>query len=232
MIESFTAPLPLIGLTIGAFFLGLAVFKLTRQFPLCHPLVISSALIALVVFQLDADYPAYQSANQVFYLVLGPATVALAIPVQREFHHILEAKGPILITLATGAVIAPLSAIVIAFLSGGNSAVMHALLTKSVTTPIALGVASISTSADPGLVAAVVIFSGVVTAVAATPVYRLLRISDKRIQGLCLGINGHAAGTTRGFEISPVCGAFSSLALGMTGCITAVALPLLIRLFG
>ncbi|MGV6806596.1 MAG: LrgB family protein [bacterium] len=209
---------------------GLWLFRRCGQFPLLHPLVVSSSILAAGLIVAGIDYGTFKQANTLLYLLLGPATVALAVPMHLEFHRIREAKRPIVITLIFGAIAAPAAAILIAWLMGGDSAVLAAMYTKSISTPIALAVAEISTQAYPGLIAGIVVFTGVVAAIVGTPLFRLMKIRDHRIQGIALGINGHAAGTTRGFEISRTCGAFSSLALGLTGCLTAILLPLLMWL--
>jgi putative effector of murein hydrolase len=111
----------------------------------------------------------------------------------------------------------------------GGETLLPSLTTKSVTTPIALGLANIIGSV-PELVATVVIFTGVVGAMLGPVLLRRLGISDERILGFSLGLNAHGVGTARAFEISPRCGAWASLAMGLTGLLTTALLPLVVRL--
>ncbi len=235
MTEALSLPLPmllgLLMLSITAFVASLWLFnrseKLTWLHPLLHPLVTGSTLVAAALWLLDISYPDYKAANWPLIKLLGPATVALAIPMHREFHHIRQMTKPLLLGLFFGSFISTVTALIFAWLAGGSDAFLLATSSKTVTTPIALGIAE-KIAAEPGLVAGIVIFTGVIGAMAATPLFRLLRISDHRVQGFALGINTHGVGTARAFEISPSCGAFASLAMSLTGVIVALVLPWLV----
>ncbi len=234
-----SSPLPLpaiVGLlllSISAFAASLWLFSRSDKLglawlhPLLHPLVTGSAVIAAALWLLDIPYWSYKAANWPLIELLGPATVALAVPLQREFHLIRQMAKPLLAGLFFGSFISTITALVFASLAGGSEAFLLAASTKTVTTPIALGIAE-KIAAEPGLVAGIVIFTGVVGAVAASPMFRLLGISDHRVQGFALGINAHGVGTARAFEISPTCGAFASLAMSLTGAMVALILPWMI----
>ena len=217
----------LLALTLCAYFAGLWAFQKARHFSLLHPLMSSCLLIAALLYSFDIDYTHYQQANSVFYWLLGPATVALAIPLDREFARIRALAQPLLLTLLFGAIAAPLYAVTLAFLFGADPLTLLSLTPKSVTTPIALGIAT-EIGALGELTAGVVIFTGVVGAIAGPKLLTLLGVKDERLQGFTLGINAHGVGTARAFDISPLCGAFSSLALGLTGVLTALTLPTLL----
>lgn len=217
----------MLALTLGAYALGLWIFQKTRHFSLLHPLVSSCALIAILLYSLDIEYSRYQRANALFYWLLGPATVALAIPLDREFARIRTLAQPLLLTLLFGAITAPLCAVTLAYLFGAEPLTLLSLTPKSVTTPIALGLAK-EIGALPELTAGVVIFTGVVGAIAGPWLLNTIGVKDERLQGFTIGINAHGVGTARAFDISLLCGAFSSLALGLTGIFTALTLPTLL----
>jgi len=217
----------LLVLTLCAYFAGLWAFQKARHFSLLHPLMSSCLLIAALLYSFDIDYTRYQQANSAFYWLLGPATVALAIPLNREFERIRALAQPLLLTLLFGAIAAPLCAVTLAYLFGAEPLTLLSLTPKSVTTPIALGIAQ-EIGALGELSAGVVIFTGVVGAIAGPKLLSLLGVNDERLQGFTLGINAHGVGTARAFDISPLCGAFSSLALGLTGVLTALTLPTLL----
>ncbi|OUS15531.1 hypothetical protein A9Q88_10775 [Gammaproteobacteria bacterium 50_400_T64] len=217
----------LLVLTLCAYFTGLWAFQKAQHFSLLHPLMSSCLLIAALLYSFDIDYTRYQQANSAFYWLLGPATIALAIPLNREFERIRALAQPLLMTLLFGAIAAPLCAVTLAYLFGAEPLTLLSLTPKSVTTPIALGIAK-EIGALGELSAGVVIFTGVVGAIAGPKLLSLIGVKDERLQGFTLGINAHGVGTARAFDISPLCGAFSSLALGLTGVLTALTLPTLL----
>ena len=217
----------LLALTLIAYFAGLWAFQKARHFSLLHPLASSCLLIAALLYSVDIDYARYQRANNVFYWLLGPATVALAIPLNREFNRIRALAQPLLLTLLFGSIVAPLCALTLASIFGADPLTLLSLTPKSVTTPIALSIAN-EIGALGELTAGVVIFTGVIGAIAGPRLLSLLGVNDERLQGFTLGINAHGVGTARAFDISPLCGAFSSLALGLTGVLTALTLPTLL----
>jgi putative effector of murein hydrolase len=115
-------------------------------------------------------------------------------------------------------------AVSIAWLLNASSDVLLSLAPKSVTTPIALSIAE-SINAIPSLTAAFVLITGVVGAVIAEPLFRMIKEEDDGIKGMAIGISAHGVGTAKALEISPQCGAFSALSMGLTGAYTALMLP-------
>ena len=221
----------LLALTGIAFALAYRLYRACAPRPaiqaLLHPLVIGSLLVAGVLWLTGVDYPQYRRANSPFFYLLGTATVALAIPLHQQFHHIRQLARPLLAALLFGAVFAVTSALGVAWLLGANGDTLVSLAPKSVTTPIALGIAE-KIGALPGLTAGVVVFTGVIGAILGPLLFRRLGITDERVIGFVTGICAHGVGTSRAFEIGPRCGAFSSLGLGLTGALTALLLPWLI----
>jgi len=215
-------------MVILIYLLSLWGFKRSGYFPLAHPLAIGSLILAGFIVLAYGNYAEFRQDSWLFYWLLGPATVALALPLYHERHKIRDAAVPILSSIALGALISPGIALTVAWLSGGE-AILDSIATKSVTTPIALGISE-KTGGLPGLVAGVVIFTGVVGAISGPAIIRALGIRDERILGLVLGVNAHGVGTASAFQISPRCGAFASLAMGITGTLTALVLPMIDRL--
>ena len=217
-------PLLLLPLNIAAFWLGLKLYRRART-PLLHPIVGASLLVCVVLLALDITYPEYQHGSGLLYLLLGPSVVALAVPLKQNLSVVRRAGWPLMLGLLVGAVLAPLVAVVIALLLGGSQTVVLALTTKSVTTPVALALAQEMETVQ-SLTAGVVAFTGIVGAVFGPAILRRLRINDDRVLGFALGVNAHAIGTVRALEISALCGAFSALAMGLCGALTALLLPL------
>lgn len=224
------SPLFALPLNLCAFLLGLWLYRRSGT-TLLHPIVGASLLVAAVLWALNIDYGDYQRASGLLYTLLGPAVVALAVPLKQNLAIIRRAGWPLAVTLAVGALLAPVAAIAIAFLLGAAEPVLLALSGKSVTTPIALAMAD-KIHAAQSLTAGIVVFTGVVGAVAGPPLLKLLGIDDHRVLGFALGINAHAVGTARALEISALCGAFAALAMGLCGALTAILLPLLVGALG
>lgn len=222
-------PLFALLLSVGAYQLALQLYQYFNRRVIFHPVTTGSIAIALILNTLDISYRDYLSGNQLLYFLLGPATVALAVPLHQQFHHIRKLMLPVLITVAIGAVAAPAIAVAVAAAMGGSDDILLALYPKSVTTPIALGIADLI-GALPGLTTGVVVFTGVIGALISPVVFYLLKLHDPRLQGLVLGLNAHGVGTARGFEINPTVGAFASLAMGLTGAFTALIMPYVIQL--
>jgi putative effector of murein hydrolase len=201
------------------------LFRKSDYFPLVHPLAVGSLILAGFIALTYDNFGEFRRDSWLFYWLLGPATVALALPLYHERSKIREAVTPVMTGIAAGALISPLVALALSWLSGGED-IISSIATKSVTTPIALGISE-KTGGIPGLVAGVVIFTGVVGALTGPTLLKLLGIRDERILGLVLGVNAHGVGTASAFQISPRCGAFASLAMGITGTLTALVLPVI-----
>jgi predicted murein hydrolase (TIGR00659 family) len=223
--ELLNSPLWLLTLSVAGFQVGNLLYRRFNEFPLFHPTIIGATLVAIVLTQLNIDYQSYFQGNQLLLFWLGPATVALAIPLYQQLHLIRQMAVPILFTVCSGACFAAASAAIIAWLLGASTTTILSLAPKSVTTPIAISLAD-----EIGGIAALTAGAVAITAVVGISlgpwVFRLLKIDDPKIWGFCLGITAHGMGTARAFEINPTAGAFSSLAMCLTGALSATIIPL------
>ncbi|WKD49642.1 LrgB family protein [Microbulbifer spongiae] len=226
MTELLHSPLFALALSLGAFLLGVTLYRYVATV-LLHPIVTASLVVVAVLVILDIPYRSYQNASGLLYALLSPAVVALAVPLKQNLAVIRRAGWPLLVTIAVGAILAPVIAIAIALLLGAGETALLALSGKSITTPIALALAE-KMHAALSLTAGIVVFTGIVGALAGPPLLHRLGIRDERILGVALGINAHAVGTARALEISALCGACAALAMGLCGALTAILLPLII----
>jgi predicted murein hydrolase (TIGR00659 family) len=212
-------------LSLLGFYIGGLIYERFGKFALFHPTITGACIVAALLPYLNIDYPTYLEGNQLLMFWLGPATVALAVPLYQQLHLIRELAKPILVTVVSGATFAAGSAVAIAYALGANETTLLSLIPKSVTTPIA-----VSTAQEIGglttLAAGAVALTAAVGMAFAPIVFRLLRINDPKIWGLCLGITAHGMGTVRAFELHPSAGAFSSLAMCLTGTFSAVVIPI------
>lgn len=222
-------PMFAIGLTLSAFFAGNWLFARMGKPLWMPPVVLSAVMLAAVIALLSVDYVNYQQGAVWITVLLGPATVALGTPLYQQIHHIRALWVPIVVTLPIAATLAAVYAVLIAWGLGATPEVLASLAPKSVTAPIAIGIAEQLGGSVPLLMGGLLI-TGVVATLFVDLLAKWLPVSDERILGFALGLNGHAIGTARAFEISHTAGAFASLGMGLTGVFTALILPLVFRL--
>lgn len=223
------SPIFAIGLTLSAFFAGNWLFARLGKPLWMPPVVLSAVMLAAVIAVLSLDYVRYQEGALWITVLLGPATVALGIPLYQQIHHIRAMWKPIVVTLPLAATMAAVYAVVIAWAMDATPEVLASLAPKSVTAPIAIGITEQLGGSVPLMMGGLLI-TGVVAALFVDLLTQWLKIDDERIVGFALGLNGHAIGTARAFEISHTAGAFASLGMGLTGVFTALILPLVFRL--
>ncbi|MEH6626934.1 MAG: LrgB family protein [Motiliproteus sp.] len=226
-----STPLLPVAMTLMAFQIGIWIFNRLKH-PAWLPPIVSSGLILVVLITLmPINYQDYFAGARWISFLLGPATVALAIPLFLQFHNIRQLFIPITLTLLIGAPLAAGLSVAIAWAMGADVAVLLSLAPKSVTAPIAVSLAEILGGIGE-LAVGIVAVTGVVGSVFTPLISRWLNCKDDRVMGFVMGMNGHGIATARAFEISPKAGAFSSLAMGLTGVFTAIMLPLCFSLMG
>ena len=176
-------------------------------------------------------YDTYFEGAQFVHFLLGPATVALALPLYNQIGKVRSKLLPLSVALVAGSATGILAPTLLAQAFSLGERTVLSLAPKSVTTPIAMGVAEKIGGAPP-LTAVLVILTGVVGASIGVEVLRLLRLEGGAVQGFAIGTASHGIGTARALQVSEEAGAFSGLAMGLNGALTALLVPLLIRLLG
>lgn len=213
-----------IALSFAGFVVGRAVYRRSGSNPFLHPLLVGTPLVAAVLYLINMDFGAYYAGNGALNWLLGPTTVALAVPLARQMRQL----PPLLLTVATtvliGGFFATGCALLMALMFDVDQLMVLSLAAKSVTTPIAVGITE-ELGGLVTLIVMVVLLTGIVGILAAQTVFNYTKITDERWQGLILGISAHAIGTAKAFEKSPRCGAFSTLGMGLNGIWTSMFLP-------
>ncbi|MFB9134298.1 CidB/LrgB family autolysis modulator [Vibrio olivae] len=208
----------------------LIVFFATREFskrinnPLFNPLLLSIAILIPLLMVLDIPFETYYADNQSISFLLQPAVVALAYPLYEQLPQIRTNWRIIMLACTVGSVLSMVTAGGIALLMHADIELIAALLGKSVTTPIAMEVAS-HLGGEPAIAAMLVLIVGLLGAIIAYPIYTLLNISHPVARGLTMGTISHALGTATCAEKNPQDAAFSSLALVVCGVITSILAP-------
>lgn len=220
---------PLLGLTITlvAYCLAHRIFLACNQNPLVNPVLTSVTLVITFLMLSDISYDDYFEGGQFVHFLLGPATVALAIPLYQQFDKLKKLWLPITVAISSGAFIGALSSILIAWILGASAQTQLSLAPKSVTSPVAMGIAE-KIGGIPSLTAVLVVLTGIIGAVIAARLFALLRIGDDSIKGIAMGVAAHGIGTAHAFTLSSQMGAFSGLAMGLTALATAVIVPWLV----
>ncbi len=222
---------PLLGLTVtllayqGAWWL----YRRAGFHPLANPVLLAVAALVLLLQLTGTPYPTYFDGAQFVHFLLGPATVALAIPLYTQLPKLRAMAGPLLAALVVGSLTATVSAVAIGKLLGASEASLLSLAPKSVTTPIAMGIAE-RIGGLPSLTAVLVITTGILGAIGARFIYQALGIADHAVRGFAIGVASHGIGTARAFQVSEQAGAFSGLAMGLNALMTALLVPLLLPL--
>jgi len=224
-------PLLAVGLTLAAYLVGSAVFIRLGKPSWLPAILIAALLLAAILALLGQPYATYQQGATWLTVLLGPATVALGMPLYQQLPRIRELWRPLAACLPIAAALAACYALGIAWLLGAGTDILASIAAKSVTAPIAIGITE-QLGGNVALLMGSLLVTGVLTIPFVSLAARLLRINDERIIGFALGLNGHAIGTVRAFDISPTAGAFASLGMSLTGIFTALLLPLAWRLVG
>jgi predicted murein hydrolase (TIGR00659 family) len=225
----YLAASPLLGLTLTlcAYVFAQWVYARCRMSPLANPVMIAIAIISAVLFASGMSYQRYFAGAQFVHFLLGPATVALAVPLARQVPRLRRSLVPLTCALVAGSVTAIATAVGVAALCGASSQLARSIAPKSATTPIAMAVSE-RLGGIPALTAVLVIGTGILGAVTARYVMTLLRVRSHAAQGLALGVASHGIGTARAFQVSPEMGAYAGLGMGLNGVLTALLAPWLV----
>lgn len=225
-----TSPLLWLTVTLIAYQFGTWLFQRFDCNPIVNPVLTAVLVLVLLLMASKTSYQTYFRGAQFIHFLLGPATVALAIPLYREVAIIRKTFVPIMIALLSGSLAAIASAVGIAWALGGERVLLLTLAPKSVTTPIAMGISE-QIGGLPSLTAVAVVLTGITGAVIGDLVLNRVRVRDETARGMAFGVASHGIGTAHAMQKSRVTGAFSALAMALNGLLTALLLPLLIRLF-
>lgn len=222
-------PLLWLTLTLAAYILAIALHRRAAGRPAVNPVLISVSILVTLLLLTGTPYQRYFDGAQFVHFLLGPTTVALAIPLHGQLKRLLSMAGPLSIALVVGSLTAGLSAYAIGSLLGASAPTVASLAPKSVTTPIAMGIAE-RLGGLASLTAVFVILTGIFGAIFADGLLKRVGVKDDASVGFALGLASHGIGTARAFQLGEQTGAFAALAMGLNGLFTALTLPWLLPL--
>ncbi len=223
------SPLLHLTLTLAAFQAASWVYQKGGMNPLLNPVLLAVVAIVAALLVTGTGYGAYFDGAQFVHFLLGPATVALAIPLYRQFDRVRRDAFALLASIIAGSLTAAASAVGIGWLLGASADSLISLAPKSVTAPVAMGIAE-QLGGLPSLTAVLVILTGILGAMIGPGLLTLMGVRDWAARGLAIGTASHGIGTARALQVNELAGAFSGLAMGLNALATAILLPLLWRL--
>jgi predicted murein hydrolase (TIGR00659 family) len=221
-----SSPIFGIGLTVGVYAGSVELHRRARQHALLTPVFVAIVVVASVNSVLGIEYRDYLASVAPISLLLGPATVALALPLMGARASLRKAFVPVLVSVTCGCVLAIGSAGLISRLLGAPDELTRSLLTRSVTTPVALGLAE-TVGAVPALAAALAIVSGVLGAVIGPRLLSLIGVRTPGARGFAIGVASHGIGTARALQESTIAGGWSSAGMALAALLTTAVLPFL-----
>ena len=201
--------------TIFAYQAGISIQKKVKH-PLANPILIAVLLICTLLVIMDIPLEAYQEGGNLIYLFLAPATAALAVPIYKNWQILRLNWKPIIAGTMAGSFSSIMVVFALCKLFKLEESLTLSLLSKSVTTPIAVGITEQLGGIVPIAIAAV-IFSGITGNIMAPFLVKVFRVEDPVAQGIGIGTASHAIGTTRAITMGELQGAMSGLAIGLSG---------------
>jgi len=211
--------------TLASYWAAAALYRATRAHPLCLPVVTGTAAVIALLRATGTSYETYFAAVRPLVFLLGPATVALAVPMHGQIKTLRNIWKPIAAALAVGSTVAVGSAVAIGWVFGAHAPTLVAIAPRSATMPIATSLAE-HFGGPASLAAVAVLVTGVAGTMLCGPVLRwVVRSEDEAVQGFALGLTAHAIGTGRALQISERAGAYAALGMGLNGLLTAVLMP-------
>ncbi|MDG2917983.1 CidB/LrgB family autolysis modulator [Bisgaard Taxon 10/6] len=215
-------------LTIAAFFVALQINKRLKSM-LLNTFVLTVLILVGILLATDVPYDTYMKGNAPLNNLLGVSVVALALPLYEQLHQIAARWQAVLLTTLLASVLAMVSGAGAAMLLGANPEIVATVISKSVTTPIAMEVSK-HLGGVPAVAAVGVILAGLQGSMLGYLIMKKLRIKNHEAIGLAVGSMSHALGTVSLMEVDPRAGSYSSISLVLCGIISSLLAPLVFNL--
>jgi predicted murein hydrolase (TIGR00659 family) len=219
------SPLLWLSITLLVWITALKIVKVLPSNPLINPVFLSVVTIAGLLCVFDIRYQMYFGGAQFIHFLLGPATVALGIPLYEKLNLVRANLIPMVVALVAGSLTAVASTVYLGHVLGFDQTVVASLAPKSVTAAVSMAISS-GLHGDPALTAAVVILTGITGAIIVTPLMNAMKIGDYSARGFAVGLASHGIGTARAYSVDPGAGLFSGLAMGLNAVVTSLIVHL------
>lgn len=226
-----STPLFGITLTVLVYSVSVRVWRRCGHSALLTPVLVSMLAIVVLLRITHTSYSTYMVGGNYLAFLLGPATVALAVPLYRAADQIRRLWMPVTIGVLAGSLAAMATGVLTVRVLGGDHVLEATMAPKSATTPIAIAM-SASTGGNASLTAVLTVLTGVLGAIAGPALLNRLHMNDPRVRGLAMGVSSHGIGTSRALAQGTVNGAFSALAMAASGVVTSLLVPAVLGLLG
>ncbi len=222
---------PLFGLTVtlAAYWLGRWVFRRSGGNAFAQPVLIAIVLVSALLLATGISYDDYLNGGRLIAFLLGPATVALALPLHQEWERVRRSVLPVLAGVAAGALASISTAVLVSGWLGGDELLQRTIAPKAATTPVSIALAE-QLGGVPSLTAVITIIAGITGAVLGPWLLTVLRIRDEESRGIAIGATSHGIGTARALHEGRTEGAFSGLSMALTAVATSATVPWLVTL--
>jgi predicted murein hydrolase (TIGR00659 family) len=222
-------PLLWLSLTLGAYILAVTLNARCNKMPLLNPTLLAIAVVVAVLAATGTSYKRYFDGAQFVHFLLGPAIVAMAVPLYRHTDIIRKTAGALFAALGIGSLTAILSSVLIARSLGGGRELWLSMAPKSATAAISMAISG-RVGGIPALTAVLTIATGIIGACLATYVLRLVGVKEWHARGFAMGLSSHGIATARAFQENELAGTFAGLGMALNGIATAVLVPVIIKL--
>ena len=212
-----------------AVYLGSRWLYQRTRLAVLNPALVSIAAVVALLALTHTPYPEYMRGGRIVAFWLGPAVVALGLPLALQLDTVRRNVAAIVVGLGAGAVVGIVAAVGVASLVGATPIVIRSLAPRSATTPIAIAVAA-RLGGIPALSAVVSIVSGAIGGFVGVPLLRALGVRSPLATGLALGAGAHGLGTARAASEGEIEGASAGMAMGVVGVLTALLAPIVLSL--
>lgn len=223
----FNAPVFGITLTLVCFWLSRELY-IRKPWSIFNPLLLAPGMIIAVLVTGGIPYADYLPGAKLITFFLGPATVALAVPMYKQMPAVKKHLWAILASIGAGSIVGVVSAVGIARAMGASSTVALSLAAKSTTAPIAAGITQ-NLGGNTALVVFAVAITGILGGVAGPEFLKLIRVRNRIATGLGIGAASHVGGTSRAVQLGETEGSMSGAAIALMGIATALAAPWLLK---
>lgn len=213
-------------LSLVGYQIGLFLFRKTKM-PLFNPLLIAIVFVIAVLLLFDIPFEEYNVGGQIINSFLAPATVALAVPLYRQFDLLKRHLIPVLLGVIIGSCTAIFSVLGLCRLVGLEREMIISLLPKSITTPMGLSISE-SAGGNLSITMIAILITGVFGVIICPEIFKWAKIRNSVARGIAVGTASHALGTSKALEIGEVEGAMSGLAIGLVGIITVLVISFLV----
>jgi len=216
-------------ITIAMFIIATIINK-KWQNPFTTPLFLATMFVIAILLSFKIPYKTYNETAKYLTYFLVPVTVCFAVPMYRQLNLLKQHIWSILFAMFLGVCASVMSICILVLLLGLSDIIARSLVSISVTTALAIGITE-KLGGMVSLTVSAVIITGILGASVSDKLCKWMNLKNPISRGLAIGNASHAAGTVKAMEMGKIEGSFSSLAIVLSGLMTAVVAPFAIWVY-